>query len=246
MSAGKRKNLTVSEKLEILEKFDHKGASETLISFAFSVGLPESSVRTILRDREKIKSAAVGGDCKRRKLKAGQHSGVEAVLVDWIHECRNRPQPIALSGPIIQEKAREIGKKINDEFSASNGWLSRFVKRHGIIYRQICGEAAEVSAAVGDDFNFQDYATVDDAVTTSEIRELDNIISDNANDAGNNSDSEDKVSSETGDGVPARCEALAAISTLRSYISAMNLNCSQVLQNLSAVENFVINIRPFS
>lgn len=99
----------------------------------------------MLRNRENIEFVAVGGSCKRRKWKASQHEKVEAVLVDWINQYLDEPQPIALSVSIIQKKAREVGKKMNNEFSASNGWLSRFLKKHGVIYRQFCGEVAKVN-----------------------------------------------------------------------------------------------------
>ena len=32
----------------------------------------------------------------------------------------------------------------NDEFRASNGWLENFKKRHGIVYRKVCGESGAV------------------------------------------------------------------------------------------------------
>ncbi|XP_050065566.1 tigger transposable element-derived protein 4-like [Aphis gossypii] len=43
------------------------------------------------------------------------------------------------------EKANEIAKRLNiADFGGSNGWLDRFRKRHGIVYRKICGEADAV------------------------------------------------------------------------------------------------------
>ncbi|XP_015378224.1 PREDICTED: tigger transposable element-derived protein 4-like, partial [Diuraphis noxia] len=42
-------------------------------------------------------------------------------------------------------KANEIAKRLNiTDFGGSNGWLDRFRKRHGIVYRKICGEADAV------------------------------------------------------------------------------------------------------
>ncbi len=105
---------------------------------------------------------------------------------------------------------------------------------------------ARINAAIGDDFHFEDYVSVDDAVVTSELYKPDDVIVDTANDdAGNNSDSEDDVSSETTEEkVSSRCEALDAISVLRNYIGATKLNNSRVLQYVNFVENFIINIRP--
>ncbi|XP_050064726.1 tigger transposable element-derived protein 4-like [Aphis gossypii] len=45
----------------------------------------------------------------------------------------------------MSKKANEIAKRLNiADFGGSNGWLDRFRKRHGIVYRKICGEADAV------------------------------------------------------------------------------------------------------
>ena len=36
----------------------------------------------------------------------------------------------------------------HDEFTASNGWLEAWQKRHGVKWAALCGEAAEVPADV--------------------------------------------------------------------------------------------------
>lgn len=48
----------------------------------------------------------------------------------------------------LKEKALEVADVLGiDDFSASNGWISRFRARHGITYRQVNGEAASVNLA---------------------------------------------------------------------------------------------------
>ncbi|KAH7959750.1 hypothetical protein HPB49_013539 [Dermacentor silvarum] len=43
----------------------------------------------------------------------------------------------------LKENALEVADVLGiDDFSASNGWISRFRARHGITYRQVNGEAA--------------------------------------------------------------------------------------------------------
>ena len=121
-----------------------KKTTDSVVSFARSLSIPESSVRKLVQDREKIENAVVTGSCKRWKLKTGQHEKVKEVLVDWIHQCCNAPDPTPLSGLVIQEKVREIGKKLDDEFSASNRWFLRFITRHGVIWCHIFGESAAV------------------------------------------------------------------------------------------------------
>lgn len=62
-------------------------------------------------------------------------------------------------------------------------------------------------------------------VVTSEFRELDDIITNNANDDNlNNSDTEDDVLSKmTEEKVSSRYEFLYAVAVLQKYIRAMNL-----------------------
>lgn len=138
---AKRKSLSISEKLQILRKYDENSTLNQK-DFSESVGIPSSSLRTIIKNRDAITDAAKGG-CKRKKVRSGKYEDVEEIVIEWIHQSRDASIP--LSGPIIQEKAREIAGKLNTDFSASNGWLDRFKQRHGIVYRQISGESESVS-----------------------------------------------------------------------------------------------------
>ena len=136
-SSGKRKReiLSIAEKLTILKKFDEKCSTHTLCSFARSVGLLESSLRKILRDREKVYTAATDGGSKRKKLKTGKYQELEEILTQWMSECRAKCIP--LSGSILKTKALEIAEKLKvSNFCASNGWLERFKQRHGMSFRR--------------------------------------------------------------------------------------------------------------
>jgi len=65
-------------------------------------------------------------------IKAMKHNDNEIInneILDWFVAVRAKNIPI--SGPIIQEKAREIAVRHgNHSFKASNGWLSSFKNRH--------------------------------------------------------------------------------------------------------------------
>jgi hypothetical protein len=53
---------------------------------------------------------------------------------------------IPIDGTILKEKAKIIAAKLNiDCFSAFSGWLSRFKHRHGLVFKKLAGESAEVS-----------------------------------------------------------------------------------------------------
>ena len=53
---------------------------------------------------------------------------------------------VPISGPILQLKARELANSLGHSgFACSSGWLERFKTRHGIVFRQMSGEAASVT-----------------------------------------------------------------------------------------------------
>ena len=59
----------------------------------------------------------------------------------WFQAARARNIPI--SGPVIQTKALEVAKFLeNAEFKLSNGWLESFTNRYQISFRLLFGESA--------------------------------------------------------------------------------------------------------
>ncbi|KAE9528840.1 hypothetical protein AGLY_012415 [Aphis glycines] len=116
----KRKALSVTDKLNILKMYDEKSVNKNQKEIAKEMDLPVSTLRTILANKSKIESSAMTA----------------------------RTLNLPVNGNIVTEKAHEIAKRLNiDEFSGSGGWIDRFKKRHGIVYRQICGEAESVNDA---------------------------------------------------------------------------------------------------
>ena len=141
----KRKTFSVLEKCEILRKFDESTLNQK--DLANSLGMSASTLRTIVSNRKTIEENAVLGAGRRKKVRLGKYDNLEHILLQWFQQAR--ASQININGPIIQEKAREIAKELGiTEFTASTGWLDRFRQRHGIIYRQISGEAESVSEDV--------------------------------------------------------------------------------------------------
>ncbi|GFV16660.1 hypothetical protein TNCV_4418471 [Trichonephila clavipes] len=46
-----------------------------------------------------------------------------------------------LGGSLLKEKAKAIAKELGIEFSASEGWLTNFKKRNGIVFKKCAGKA---------------------------------------------------------------------------------------------------------
>jgi hypothetical protein len=50
-----------------------------------------------------------------------------------------------VDGSTLKRKAEEIATKLNIDFRPSNGWIDRFKKCSGLVYRKVCGEANSVN-----------------------------------------------------------------------------------------------------
>nr|XP_042903372.1 tigger transposable element-derived protein 6-like [Parasteatoda tepidariorum] len=112
-----------------------------------SLCLPREA--TFLKKRRDIEDAVEGSkiDSKRKRFKDAVNEDVDKATLRWFHEMRQ--QNVAISGPMIAEKARTFASLLgNNEIKASNGWITSFRKRHGIVFKTISGE--EKSAPVND------------------------------------------------------------------------------------------------
>lgn len=141
MPSVKRKAITVKEKLAIIQKVD-SNPSASRVSIAKELGLPASTLNSIVSKREILlrEAANTSSNCKKRKL--GKYEDVEKPLLEWFKQ--QRAQNIPLNGSIIKEKAEQIALRLGIEFQASNGWIDRFKNRYGIVYKCVSGESASV------------------------------------------------------------------------------------------------------
>ncbi|KAK9759341.1 Tc5 transposase DNA-binding domain [Popillia japonica] len=70
---------------------------------------------------------------------------------DWFPKARSQKVPI--SAPIVKAKAKEIAQQMEySAFSASDGWLQIWSKRHNITFRHTSGDAADESQIDVDQF----------------------------------------------------------------------------------------------
>ena len=64
---------------------------------------------------------------------------VDKALLKWFCEARNNN--IALSGPILLEKAQQLSVKLNGpEFKVTASWIDRWKLRHNVNKKIISGE----------------------------------------------------------------------------------------------------------
>ncbi|GFT74674.1 uncharacterized protein TNCV_4809581 [Trichonephila clavipes] len=63
-----------------------------------------------------------------------------------MRQCRG--QNIPMGGSLLKEKAKAFAKELGIEFSASEGLLTNFKKRNGIVFKKMCEESSSVDINV--------------------------------------------------------------------------------------------------
>ena len=146
MSQKSKHTLTLAEKCRVIE-MSNKGLSQRKLAERFNVS--KTQIQSTLKSKEEIlelKSSNANLEMKRIKT-IKSYGDINKLTYRWFLEAVNRR--IEVSGPMIQEKARIFAKDLNqDKFTASNGWLQSFVKRNGIVFGKLCGEAGDVNKDV--------------------------------------------------------------------------------------------------
>uniref|UniRef100_A0A1B6JVI3 HTH CENPB-type domain-containing protein n=1 Tax=Homalodisca liturata TaxID=320908 RepID=A0A1B6JVI3_9HEMI len=160
----KRKYKSMEQRLQALERLD-KGESVQSICKDLNVG--KSTVNDWRRNRKSIEGFCTQIDTekvleKRCTLRKAKHELVEDALWLWFVQERRRGTP--LSGPILKEKAMILHSKLQPEeaFVASDGWLSRWKKRHGVHFIGVCGEKLSANPTAATDFSARFLKIIDD------------------------------------------------------------------------------------
>ena len=150
----KRHELTLEQKVSLI-KDNSDGNGLSVRKLAEKYAISKSSVANILNRRGEYQHDYLTNSNKdsKRKLKDETGKHVDEVLFEWF--TAQRAKHIPISGPLLQEKARQIAEELGNlpgEFKASNGWLEKFRKRHLILHRQISGESASVNTVTTEEW----------------------------------------------------------------------------------------------
>ncbi|XP_064475752.1 tigger transposable element-derived protein 4-like [Ornithodoros turicata] len=150
MSKRTCQSFQLEKKVEILSEINAGKLSKTAIAKKF--GIAKSTLSGILKDTSRILETFNSGEFgpKLKRMRTAAHKDVEDVLVAWIQRARSANLPV--NGVVVRAKAEEIASCLNIDFSCSDGWLNRFRRRHGLIFRAIVGEAAAVDESVCEDW----------------------------------------------------------------------------------------------
>uniref|UniRef100_A0A8C4RRF5 Tigger transposable element-derived protein 4 n=1 Tax=Erpetoichthys calabaricus TaxID=27687 RepID=A0A8C4RRF5_ERPCA len=132
----KLKMLSIAEKVTVIRAVE-KGDKKK-VEIAKQFGIPTSALSTFLKEKEKILKLYSEKSCGHQKrMRECEYPVIEQCVLKWFVQARDRNVPI--DGKLLQAKAEEFAKELgHSEFKASNGWLDKFKKRHGIVFNRLC------------------------------------------------------------------------------------------------------------
>ena len=100
---------------------------------------------------------SVGSNLSRKRLRDTDYDILDRIVYEWFNQRRANAELI--SGIILQSVAKNFYEKLVDQglvpknkFIASNGWLAKFKKRHGLRDLQAKGEKASANKEESDAF----------------------------------------------------------------------------------------------
>jgi hypothetical protein len=146
MTQPKKQVRTSHDQLKIIEEVE-KNPGEKCVYIAKRLGLATSTLNSVFAKKDEVcqQIEKCGNTCKKRKTgKELTFVELETVLFTWYQQARASNIPI--DGTTLRENVKIIAAQLNiDNFSESNGWVSRFTDRHGLVFKKLVGESAEVS-----------------------------------------------------------------------------------------------------
>ena len=142
--SGKRKILTLEQKVSVLKELE-SGLSCRAVSVKYGCGKTQiASIKTAKLEIMKQLECGARGEQKYLKRRKATYEEFNNLVWDWF--CAARSKDLPVSGRLIQEKALTLSVEMgHDDFTASNGWLESWQKRHNVKLAQLHGESGEVS-----------------------------------------------------------------------------------------------------
>ena len=152
----KRKNLTISEKLNVIQFASTHSQGDVANRFSISVG----AVNNILKKKQEIQMACEENcNPQMKRIRLSSHCVVNDLIWQWFVTARSKNIPI--SGPILKAKGIDFAEKLSITFKASNGWLEKFMSRYNIAFKTLCGESASVNSGTVDTWKQQLNTIID-------------------------------------------------------------------------------------
>lgn len=130
----KRKDLTLKEKIDVLEYATANKCTQLELSKKFQIS--QAQVSKLLKNKEKILNAIKrNANPNLKRQRSGKEAAIEDALLRWFYEVQALNAPI--NGIILSQKAEDIARELNiSNFKVTNGWLCRWKKRNQISFKR--------------------------------------------------------------------------------------------------------------
>ncbi|XP_045104336.1 tigger transposable element-derived protein 7-like [Portunus trituberculatus] len=168
-------HLSVSQKLELLRKIDG-GMSVAQVCELY--GVKKQTVSDIKKARGKLENYAVKfavsgkGDATRKHMKDPKCVELDLAVYKWYTQ--ERACGVEVRGVELAASAAKLAAHMGIEFKASDGWLWRFRRRHGIRNLAVTGEAESADAEMIEPFRDELMKLINDEdLSMSQIYNVD-------------------------------------------------------------------------
>eukprot|EP00815_Leptocylindrus_aporus_P004797 CAMPEP_0116059018 /NCGR_PEP_ID=MMETSP0322-20121206/5552_1 /TAXON_ID=163516 /ORGANISM="Leptocylindrus danicus var. apora, Strain B651" /LENGTH=251 /DNA_ID=CAMNT_0003543331 /DNA_START=1 /DNA_END=756 /DNA_ORIENTATION=- len=153
----KKRKITISTKIEIVEFLKTPGSSIRKAVDKFNV-----SKGTVQRAKRQASDLLMLKENNwNTSLTRLSPNELNSLVFRWFSLARVQGFPI--SGPILQEKARQLAKKLgNESFNASDGWLTSWKRKYNVSFR-VSGNPEKVHFSDTEDiveYVFQEHEAV--------------------------------------------------------------------------------------
>lgn len=140
LGVTRRKSYTILFKRIVLKYYE---TTKSINKTHKNLKVGRASIKRWIVNKELIMSKSTRLNkrklCDVLKKKAPHHPEAEEKLVKWYKELRSND--IRVDSLSLQNRMRELVQEINpdNKFLSSYGWLRRFMARHNLVLRRICG-----------------------------------------------------------------------------------------------------------
>ena len=167
---SRRKTTTIEQKVDIIQQYER---GETTNAIMLALGLPESTLRTIQKDKEKILAAfKAGTGASATKVSSGQPEfmvRLKKMLITWMDH--RKRLGLSVMTEDTQKKALKVYNHLKaketgpvPDFVASRGWFQNFKTRHSFRSIKRSGEAKSADADAAAAFPDELRAIIEEGV----------------------------------------------------------------------------------
>lgn len=162
-----REDLSLKEKITILDKVKSLPPGTSQRKMAEKLCILKSIVAKLLKEEDVLRGNfnfdQTGNQNRKRE---GKDPEVDEALDEWFLLITSRV--VCVSGPILKCKAKKLAQKMgNNQFIATDGWLSRWNNRHEIKFKRVHVEKSSADISASNDWKvdtlqkiFYDFAPV--------------------------------------------------------------------------------------